>query len=113
MACLPQSSAKYNVSGAFELAVTGGNYVTVYGKTNRLARLFLLLCYLLRRTKMLPSKFEANPTLCRLVKHASFSLSLASSCSNTYFREHSIFYFLADRLVFLNTVTYKHYDIHA
>ena len=53
------------------------------------------------------SKFEANPTLRRGVKHASFSLfSLASLCANAYFREYAIIDFLADRLVFLNTVTY-------
>ena len=36
--------------------------------------LFLLLWCLLRRAKMPPSKFEANPTLRRGVKSASFSL---------------------------------------
>ena len=36
------------------------NNMTVFGKTNLLARSFLLLCYLLRRAEMLPSKFEAN-----------------------------------------------------
>ena len=55
---------------------------------------------------MPPSKFEANPTLCRGVKSASFSLfTLASSCANAYFRAYSIIDFLADRLVFLNMVT--------
>ena len=54
---------------------------------------------------MLPSKFEANPTLRLRVKRASFSLfTLASSCSNAYFRVYAIIDFLADRLVFLNTV---------
>ena len=56
---------------------------------------------------MPPSKFETNPTLRLRVKRASFSLfTLASSCSNTYFRAYAIIYFLTDRLVFLNTVTY-------
>ena len=51
---------------------------------------------------MPPSKFEANPMLRRGVKRASFSLfTLASSCTN------AIIDFLADRLVFLNTVTYR------
>ena len=55
---------------------------------------------------MPPSKFEANPTLHRGVKRASFSLfTLASSCANAYFRAYAIIDFLADRLVFLNTVT--------
>ena len=56
---------------------------------------------------MPPSKFEANPTLRRGVKRASFSLfTLASSCAYAYFRAYAIIDFLADRLVFLNTVTY-------
>ena len=61
---------------------------------------------------MPPSKFEANPTLRRGVKRASFSLfTLASSCANAYFRMYAINDFLADRLVFLNTVTYVHLKI--
>ena len=53
------------------------------------------------------SKFEANPMLRRGVKRASFSLfTLASSCSNAYFRAYAIIDFLTDPLVFLNTVTY-------
>ena len=59
---------------------------------------------------MLPSKFEANQTLRRGVKRASFSFfTLASSCSNAYFRAYAIIDFLADRLVFLNMVTYYIY----
>ena len=55
---------------------------------------------------MPPSKFEANSTLHRGVKRASFSLfTLASSCANTYYRVYAIIDFLADQLVFLNTVT--------
>ena len=55
---------------------------------------------------MPPSKFEANPTLRRGVKLASVSLfTLASSCANAYFRAYAIIDFLADRLVFPNTVT--------
>ena len=55
---------------------------------------------------MPPSKFEANPMLHRGVKRASFSLfTLASLCANAYFRAYAIIDFLADRLVFLNTVT--------
>ena len=54
------------------------------------------------------SKFEANPTLLHGVKCASFSLfTLASSCANVYFRAYAIIDFLADWLVFLNTVTYS------
>ena len=57
---------------------------------------------------MPPSKFEANPTLRHGVKRASLSLfTLASSCANAYFRVYAIIDFLADRLVFLNTVTYR------
>ena len=57
---------------------------------------------------MPPSKFEANPTLRRGVKRASFSLfTLASSCASAYFRAYAIIDFLADRLVVLNTVTYS------
>ena len=53
------------------------------------------------------SKFEANLTLRLLVKHASFSLfPLPSSCSNDYFRAYTIIDFLANRLVFLNTVAF-------
>ena len=60
---------------------------------------------------MPPSKFEANPTLHHGVKRASFSLfTLASSCANAYFRAYAIIDFLADRLVFLNTVTYGHQE---
>ena len=87
-------------------------YVTIFGKTNRLARkqisfFIALLPFLLRRAKMPPSKFEANPMLRRGVKRASFSLfTLASSCASAYFRVYAIIDFLADRLVFLNTVTY-------
>ena len=55
---------------------------------------------------MPPSKFEANLTLRLRVKRTSFSLfTLASSCSNAYFRAYAIIDFLADQLVFLNTVT--------
>ena len=55
---------------------------------------------------MPPSKFEANLTLRLRVKRTSFSLfTLASSCLNAYFRAYAIINFLADRLVFLNTVT--------
>ena len=62
---------------------------------------------------MLPSKFEANPTLRLRVKHASFSLfTLASSCSNVYFRAYAIIDFLADWLVFLNTVTNLELEEH-
>ena len=85
-------------------------YVTVFGKTNRLARktnFFFIALLPLRRAKMPPSKFEANLTLRRGVKRASFSLCiLASSCANAYIRAYAIIDFLADRLVFLNTVTY-------
>ena len=57
---------------------------------------------------MPPSKFEANPMLRLRVKRAFFSLfTLASSCSNVYFHAYTIIDFLADRLVFLNTVTYN------
>ena len=52
------------------------------------------------------SKFEANLTLRLRVKRTSFSLfTLASSCSNAYFRAYAIIDFFADRLVFLNMVT--------
>ena len=55
---------------------------------------------------MPPSKFEGNPTLRLRIKRASFSLfTLASSCSNAYFHSYVIIDLLADRLVFLNTVT--------
>ena len=55
---------------------------------------------------MLPSKFEANLMLSLRVKRASFSLfPLMSLCSNTYIRAYARIDFLADRLVFLNTVT--------
>ena len=51
------------------------------------------------------SKFEANPTL--RLRRASFCLfPLASSCLNDYFRTYAIIKFLANRLVFPNTVTY-------
>ena len=56
--------------------------------------------------KMPPSKFEANLTLRLHVRHAYFFLSV--SCSNDYFRSYTIIDFLANWLVFLNTVTYVH-----
>ena len=57
---------------------------------------------------MPPSKFEANPTLRLGVKRASFSLfTLASLCANAHFRAYAIIDFLADQLVFLNTVTFS------
>ena len=69
--------------------------------------LFLLLCYLLRRAKMPPSKFEANPTLRLRVRRASFSLfPLASSCSNDNTQVYTIIDFLATCQFSPNTVTY-------
>ena len=54
---------------------------------------------------MLPSKFEANPTLRLRVRRVSFaSFPLASSCSNDYFLAYVIIDFLANRLVFLVTM---------
>ena len=45
---------------------------------------------------MPPSKFEANPTLRRGVKRASFSLfTLASSCAKAYFRAYVTIDFIA------------------
>ena len=58
---------------------------------------------------MPPSKFEADSTLRFRVRRASFFFCLfplASSCSNHYFRAYAIIDFLANRLFFLNTVTY-------
>ena len=56
---------------------------------------------------MLPSKFEANPTIHLQVKHASFSLfSLVSSCSKDYYCVYVVFHFLAKWLVFQNMVTH-------
>ena len=53
------------------------------------------------------SKFEASTTLILRVRCGSFSiLSLASSFLNDYFRAYMIIDFLANRLVFVNTVTY-------
>ena len=46
-------------------------YVTVFRKTNRLARIAL------RRAKMPPSKFESNPTLSLRVKRAFFFSSIS------------------------------------
>ena len=57
---------------------------------------------------MPPSKFEANPTLRLRVKITSFALE--SSCSNAYFRVYAIIDFLADWLVYLNTVTVTYID---
>ena len=55
---------------------------------------------------MPPSKFEVDLMLRLRVTLASFSLfPLASSYSNAYFCVYEIIYFLADQLVFLNTVT--------
>ena len=54
------------------------------------------------------SKFEANPMLSLQVRHAFFSLFLlASLCLNDYLRSHVIIDFLANRLVFVNTVTFS------
>ena len=56
---------------------------------------------------MTSSKFEVNLMLRLPVRRASFSLfPLASSCSNDYFCMYVIIDFLANRLVFPNTVTY-------
>ena len=52
---------------------------------------------------MLPSKFEANPII---HLEQDVHLFLASSCSNDYFQAYAIIYFLANRLVFQNMVTY-------
>ena len=57
---------------------------------------------------MPPFKFEVNPILHLQVKRASFSLlPLASLGLKDYFRVYAIIDFLANMLVFLNTVTYK------
>ena len=83
--------------------------MTVFGKTNRLARKtnFFFIA-LLPFTSSEDAAVEANPTLHGGVKRASFSLfTLVSSCANAYFRAYAIIDFLADRLVFLNTVTYS------
>ena len=80
--------------------------MTVLGK-KRKTNFFFIALLPLCRVKMLPSKFEANLTLRLRVKHTSFALfPLASSCSNDYFCADLMFDFLANRLVFLNTVTY-------
>ena len=56
---------------------------------------------------MPPSKFEANQMFRLRVKCTFFSFfPLASSCLNAYFRAYAIIDFLADRLVFLNNVTF-------
>ena len=52
-----------------------------------------------------PSNFEANPTLCLQVRRASFSLFIASTCSNDYFHSCAIIDFLTNLLDFPNTVT--------
>ena len=58
---------------------------------------------------MPPSNFEANLTLHLRVRHAIFSLfPFASSSSNDYFHMCVIIDFLANRLVFLNTVSYDY-----
>ena len=54
---------------------------------------------------MLPSKFEGNPDAPSTSK-TLFFFFIASSRSNAYFRAYAIINFLADRLVFLNTVTH-------
>ena len=55
---------------------------------------------------MPPSKFDANPMLCRRVRHASFSfILLVSSCSNDYYHAYAIIDFLANRFGFPNIVS--------
>ena len=55
---------------------------------------------------MLPSKYEANPTL-RLSSSSKMRLFfLAFSCSNDYFRAYAIIKILANWFVFPNMVTY-------
>ena len=64
-------------------AITVHTYVTVFRETNWLS--WKLLCYLLHRAKMPPSKFEANPMLRLRVKRTSFSIfPLVSSCSKDF-----------------------------
>ena len=72
--------------------------MTVFGKTNRLARIALLPFMSSEDAAVQIQTFRVR------VKCASFSL--ASSCSNAYIRAYVIIDFLADRLVFLNTVTF-------
>ena len=83
--------------------------MTVFGKTNWLARktnfFFIALLLPFMSNEDVVSKFEANLALRLRVKHASFSL--ASLCSNDYFRTYAIIDFLANQLVFLNTVTHN------
>ena len=90
--------------------------MTVFGKTNRLVRktnfFFIALLPFTSSEDAAQSKFEANQTVRRGVKRASFSLfTLASLCANVYFRTYAIIDFLADQLVFLNTVTYVYNKI--
>ena len=78
--------------------------MTVFGKTNWLARktnFFFIALLPFMSNEDVVSKFEANLTLRLRVKHASFSL--ASSCSNDYFRTYAIIDFLANQLVYGHT----------
>ena len=77
-------------------------YVTVFGKIKREKQKKNYCFVVVFQAKILPSKFEANPTLS--LRPGSFSIIIL--CLNDYFRMYAIIDFLANRLVFVNTVTY-------
>ena len=81
--------------------------MTVFGKTNRLARKTKLFFFLSEDVAVQNLK-AIRRFIFKYVKRTSFSLlPLESSCSYDYFCMYAIIDFLANKLVFLNTVTYS------
>ena len=83
--------------------------VTIFGTTDWLAttKFFIIA--------LLPTFVErrcCHPNM-KPIRYFIFEedahLFLASSCSNDYFHVYAIIYFLANRLVFQNMVTYKNF----
>ena len=86
--------------------------MTVFGKTDHLARktkLIFMLCCIFHRARIPLSKLEGYLMLTLGGRRASFPL--ASSCLNDFFRAYTIPVYLANRLVFINMVTYSMYHI--
>ena len=74
-----------------------------FGRTIFIFILLLFVSFYVDLLRCHRPNLKQNPTLYFRVRHASF---LSSSCSTNYFRTYAITDFLANRLVFLSTVTF-------